>query len=637
MEKKFDIISMGRAAVDIYAYEIGARLEEASGFSKYLGGSSGNIAYGCARQGLKVSMLTRVGADHMGRFVIETFNKAGVDTSAIKEDANRLTGLAFLGIKDNQNFPLLFYRKDCADMGIRSEHISEPYIASTRVLILTGTHFSKEKPRAACFQALKYAKKHNVKVVLDIDYRPVLWGLTKLDKGTTYFVSSENVSTALQEIFPYCDVIVGTEEEIHIGGNTTETIAALKTIRSHTQATLVLKRGAKGSHVFTKEIPNNLSDARLFESFNVPVLNSIGAGDAFMSGLMRGYVNNEGWEQALRYANAAGAIVVSRHGCAPAIPTRIELDDYLERSATIKRIDLDKRINRLHRVTTREHKWEQVTLLAFDHCHLLEQYLIKEYNMTPTEYTPLLKQLKFLILKGFYETTDSLALAGRAGILCDDKYGQDVLNDITGKDFLIARPSEKAPRVPLTFNYPNIGLEMSYWPKSHVIKCLIAIDGDDDEALITTQFNTLSQLYHDCSRTDHELMLEWLPRTTGKKQPETIGLIMEKTYNLGIYPDWWKLLIESKAEWNAATRKLEAYDPYCRGIVLLGAGNSIDQMTDLFKLGSKEKWARGFAVGRTIFYDAAKAWFAKKISDTECISLISRNYAKLIQAWQQFD
>ncbi len=136
--KPLDIICMGRVAVDFYAEQIGARLEDAASFNKYLGGSSGNVAYGTARQGLKSSMLARVGNEHMGRFLREELERVGVDTSKLITDPERLTALVILGIKDQDTFPLIFYRDNCADMGITRDDIDEDYIASARAITITG-------------------------------------------------------------------------------------------------------------------------------------------------------------------------------------------------------------------------------------------------------------------------------------------------------------------------------------------------------------------------------------------------------------------------------------------------------------------------------------------------------------------
>lgn len=123
---------MGRAAVDLYGEQVGARLEDVTSFAKYLGGSPANTGVGASRLGLKVAMLTRVGDEHNGRFVRETLAAEGVDVSHVKTDPAKLTALVFLGLKDRQTFPLVFYRHDCADMAIAGEDFHARFIGSAR-------------------------------------------------------------------------------------------------------------------------------------------------------------------------------------------------------------------------------------------------------------------------------------------------------------------------------------------------------------------------------------------------------------------------------------------------------------------------------------------------------------------------
>ena len=192
--KRLDVICIGRVAVDLYAQQIGARLEDAGSFAKYLGGSSGNVAYGTAIQGLKSAMLARVGDEHNGRFLRETLSRAGVDTQYLLTDKQRLTALVMLGIKDQETFPLIFYRDNCADMALTAEDINEEYIASSRALAVTGTHLSHARTRDAVLTALGYARRHGLRTALDIDYRPVLWGLTSPGDGETRFIASDRVT-----------------------------------------------------------------------------------------------------------------------------------------------------------------------------------------------------------------------------------------------------------------------------------------------------------------------------------------------------------------------------------------------------------------------------------------------------------
>jgi 5-dehydro-2-deoxygluconokinase len=153
--RRFDVICIGRAAVDLYGEQIGGRLEDMLTFAKYLGGSPANTAIGMARLGLKPAMLTRVGDEHNGRFVRETLAAEGVDVSHVITDPRRLTALAILGIRDRETFPLLFYREHCADMAIAAEDFDAQFIASSLALCVSGTHLSQPQTYAACVAAMR--------------------------------------------------------------------------------------------------------------------------------------------------------------------------------------------------------------------------------------------------------------------------------------------------------------------------------------------------------------------------------------------------------------------------------------------------------------------------------------------------
>jgi len=234
----FDLVCMGRAAVDLYGEQIGARLEDQTSFAKYLGGCPANIAVGAARLGLDVAMLTRVGDEHNGRFVRETLAAEGVDVSRVAIDPRRLTALVFLSIRDRDTFPLLFYRHDCADMAIAAEDFDASFISSAGALLVSGTHFSQTATAAVCERAVRLAKRF----VFDIDYRPVLWGLTSPGMGEQRFVASQHVTRKLQEIVRLAHLVIGTEEEFHIAGGCEDTDEALRRLRALSGAVFVVKR-----------------------------------------------------------------------------------------------------------------------------------------------------------------------------------------------------------------------------------------------------------------------------------------------------------------------------------------------------------------------------------------------------------
>ncbi|MEH6532623.1 MAG: 5-dehydro-2-deoxygluconokinase [Photobacterium frigidiphilum] len=628
--KTLDLICMGRVAVDLYGQQVGARLEDMGSFSKYLGGSSGNVAYGTARQGLKSSMLARVGDEHMGRFLREELNSVGVDTSHLITDEERLTALVILGIKDEETFPLIFYRDNCADMAITADDVSEEYIASARCLAITGTHLSNPQTRDAVLTALKYARRNGVKTALDIDYRPVLWGLTSLGDGENRFIESGKVTDQLQEVLGLFDLIVGTEEEFHIAGGSTNSIDALRAVRQVSQAELVCKRGALGCSVFSHDIPNDLDDGITIQGVRVDVLNVLGAGDAFMSGLLRGYLSDEGWEKACAYANACGALVVSRHGCAPSMPTKVELDDYLSRANDVPRPDIDVRLNHLHRVTTRKPIWEELCVLAFDH----RIQFVDMAREAGADFDSI-KPLKKLILQASQEVVEEAGLQGKAGILCDGTFGQDVLNEVTGSGWWIGRPIELPGSRPLRLEHGNIGSQLVNWPLEHVVKCLAFFHPDDQHPLRLEQERMIKEVYAACCQSGHELLLEVILPADMPSSDDLYLRAVQRFYNLGVKPDWWKLPPQSVEGWNNISAVITERDTYCRGVVILGLDAPEAELKAGFAAAANQPLVKGFAVGRTIFGQPSRDWLAGKIDDRALIEKIKVNYHNLITLWRQ--
>jgi 5-dehydro-2-deoxygluconokinase len=631
-----DIVCLGRLAVDLYAQQIGARLEDVSSFAKYLGGSSANIAFGCARLGLKSAMLSRVGNDHMGRFLTETLEREGCDTSHVRIDRDRLTGLVLLGIEDRDTFPLVFYRDDCADMAVDENDFDEAFIASSKALLITGTHFSTDQVNRTSRRALEYARRNQVRTVLDIDYRPVLWGLTGKADGETRFIANEGVTAHLQGILPSMDLVIGTEEEFRIAGGKDHLIGALAAVRAVTDAMLVVKRGPMGCSIVDGEVPVSIDDAPVYRGVQVEVLNVLGAGDAFASGFLAGWLRDETLEVCARTANACGALVVSRHGCAPAMPTPAELTYFLDaaRADPIRmlRPDRDATLARLHRVTPARKTWNEVLGFAFDHRNqffdLAQQTGADEARIA---------RLKGLFVEAVAQTEKERGLEGRIGVLIDDRYGQDALNAATGRGWWIGRPVELPGSMPLVFDHGrSIGTTLIEWPREHVAKCLIHYHPDHPHDLRLEQEAQIRALYDAVQVSGHELLLEVIVPKNGPPIAEDTALrSLKRLYNLGIYPEWWKLEPMNAAQWQAIDALIAERDPACRGVVLLGLSAAVEQLCEGFKPAALSKTCRGFTVGRTIFHEPSHAWLAGSIDDAELIARVRRTFETLIDAWRE--
>lgn len=635
-DRERDIICLGRIAVDLYAQQVGARLEDVSMFAKYLGGSSANIAFGCARLGLESSMLARVGNDHMGRFLTETLEREGCDTSHLRIDHERLTGLVLLGLKDRDTFPLVFYRENCADMVVDESDFDEAYIASSKALLITGTHFSTEQVNRTSRRALDYARRNNVRTILDIDYRPVLWGLTGKADGETRFIANESVTAHLQRILPLIDLVIGTEEEFRIAGGKDRLIDALSMVRKVTSATLVVKRGPRGCSIIEDKVPASIDDAPVHGGVEVEVLNVLGAGDAFASGFLSGWLRDKPLEACARAANTCGALVVSRHGCAPAMPTPAELDYFLDAAkqdpVRMRRPDRDAKRTRLHRVSPKRKQWDEVLGFAFNHRNqffdLAQQTGASESRIST---------LKGLFVDAVAQTEQELKLQGRIGVLIDDRYGQDALNAATGRGWWIGRPVELPGSMPLVFDHGrSIGTKLTEWPREQTAKCLVQYHPDHPHDVRLEQEAQIRSLYDACQASGNELLLEVIvPKNGPPVENDTVYRALKRLYNLGIYPEWWKLEPMSAKQWQAVDALIAERDPYCRGVVLLGLSAGVDQLSEGFKAAASSKTCKGFTVGRTIFHEPSRAWLANEIDDKTLIARVRHTFETLIDAWRE--
>lgn len=317
MTRQYDLITMGRSGLDLYANDVGAPFVKIKSFAAYVGGSPTNIAVGARRLGLNVALLTAVGPDPVGDFVLHFLEQEGVETRYIPRKIGRRTSAVVLGIEPPDRFPLVFYRDNCADIELSIDDVLATPIADSRFLEISGTGLSKEPSRSATIFAVEQARAAETKVVLDIDFRADQWH------------DPRAFGVVVRSVLPLVDIAIGTEEEINaamlrdpsqieisdsqisaptISGDTEANVRSLLALGPEA---MVVKRGARGATVHLQggeriEVPG----------FPVEIYNILGAGDAFASGFLYGLIKGWDWYQACRMGNACGAIVVTRHGCA---------------------------------------------------------------------------------------------------------------------------------------------------------------------------------------------------------------------------------------------------------------------------------------------------------------------------------
>ena len=628
-DKSLDLIALGRSSVDLYGEQVGGRLEDMGSFAKYIGGSPTNTAVGAARLGLSTGLITRVGADHMGRFIREQLEREGVNVTGVVSDPDRLTALVLLGIRDPDTFPLIFYRENCADMALCEADIDPEFVTSAAALLINGTHLSRPDVRAASLKAARATKAAGGQVIFDIDYRPVLWGLAGKDNGEDRFVASAIVTNQLQSVLPLCDLIVGTEEEIHILGGTTDTLDALKTIRAATNGLLVCKRGADGCVAFPGAIPDSLDSGIVGQGFPIEVFNVLGAGDAFMAGFLRGWLRGESIETCCTYANACGAIVVSRHGCAPAEPSWQELQMFLAREDWPHRLRESAALEQAHWSSNRHPAYTDLTVLAIDHRSQFDE-LVATLGTGNLDRVPRFKQLALRALERVAHNHPGY------GLLADGRYGARALEAAADTPYWIGRPIEMPGSRPLQFEGGREAATiLADWPLDHVVKCLVFYHPDDDAALREAQDRQILRLFEACRHTRHELLLEVIASKHGPVSTDTVAALVEHFYTLGVYPDWWKLepAVEPAA-WTAVEAVIRKHDPHCRGIVLLGLAATQDALLTSFAAAATSPMVKGFAVGRTIWAEPAADWLKGAIDDEGAVAAMAANFSVLVDGWR---
>ncbi len=330
-DKKYDVITYGRSSIDLYSQEPGAAFEDIPGFHAFVGGSPLNIAVGCSRLGLNASLLSGVGRDKVGDFLLNFLEKEGVATENVPVINGTRSSAVVLGIEPPDRFPLVYYRDNCADSQINIDHVLKAGIENARLIEFSGTALNIEPTRSAAFLAAEIAQKNNVPVMLDLDFRADQWhDIRAFGVTSRAFMRNANI-------------VLGTEEEILAAYLSDESqlnishqqISAPEIVGDLNEAingilqlgvdALIMKTGSRGAVVY-------LPDGTIQEvpGFPVDVLNILGAGDAFAAGFIYGFLKGWDWYKCCRMGNACGAHVVTQIGCANFTPYEKDILEFIE-------------------------------------------------------------------------------------------------------------------------------------------------------------------------------------------------------------------------------------------------------------------------------------------------------------------
>ena len=312
MARTYDVLAIGRSSIDLYAHQIGVPMTAVTSFDAYVGGCPTNISVGTRRLGLRSALLTAVGDDQVGDFVLAFLAREGVETRFVPRKPGHRTSAVLMAIQPPDKFPLTFYREGCADRELTSDDVRRAPVAESNIIVVTGTGLSHEPSRTATLFAAEHAAASGTRVLVDLDYRPDQWQ------------ARVDYSSAVRRLLAKASLAVGTEEEVVAAADTDDLTAAIEAVLGAGPEALIVKRGARGASIHTPG-----ADRRDIPSFPIEVLNVLGAGDAFASGLIAGLQQEWPLDRATRMGNAAGAIVVTRHGCANFMPTMPEVEEFV--------------------------------------------------------------------------------------------------------------------------------------------------------------------------------------------------------------------------------------------------------------------------------------------------------------------
>ncbi len=321
-DKEFDIIAIGRACIDLNAVEYNRPMEETLTFSKYVGGSPANIAIGSAKLGLKAGFIGKLADDQHGRFIEKYMREAGIDTTNfVVDQQGHKTGLAFTEIKSPEECSILMYRQDVADLYLTPAEVNEDYIKRSKVLLVSGTALSKSPSREAVIKAVSLAKKNDVKVIFELDYRPYSWE------------NQEETAVYYSLVAEQSDVVVGTRDEYDALENRTtegENEDTVNYLFKHSPELVVIKHGVEGSYAYTKS-----GETFRGKAYKTKVLKTFGAGDSYASAFLFALISGKDIETALKYGSASASIVVSKHSSSEAMPTVEEIEALIDKNETI--------------------------------------------------------------------------------------------------------------------------------------------------------------------------------------------------------------------------------------------------------------------------------------------------------------
>jgi fructokinase len=312
-------LCIGELLIDFVSTTPDVTLAEAPGFVKAPGGAPANVAVGLAKLGVDAGFIGKVGADPFGNFLTETLQRNNVDTAYLIAGETSRTTLAFVATRSDGMKDITFYRHPGADIQLSPNEIDVDYIHSAELFHYGSVSLSHSPTREATLKAIQYAKSAGAFISYDPNLRLMLWD------------NADDAKHWIWEVMPHADVVKISEEEWEFVTGDIELKQGVERILGLGVKLLVVTLGERGCYYTNGNVEGSV------DGFAVEVVDTLGAGDAFVAAMLTQLMTHADIESLekdkldaiMRYANAAGALATQKVGVIPALPTHSEIERFL--------------------------------------------------------------------------------------------------------------------------------------------------------------------------------------------------------------------------------------------------------------------------------------------------------------------
>ncbi len=603
----FDIIVIGQSFVDFYGEQIGASLKDMLSFKKHVGGITA-YAKGFARLGLNTALISSIAQDDLGQFIIETMQHEKVDISQVQMDSQNQSAIMFRATQNRLSFPLIHYKNQGAPILADEAFLSAAFIAKAQALLITSSSFETTNGQRIINAAIDAAQQRDTKIILALDY-----------------IDDNNQSTLLK-ILPHCSLIVGYEQDFKYLIGEKEAYNALTQLRTLTNALFMLKNN-QGCFCFS-QIPLDVESTPHHKGFGLDKNTPFTAKESFIISGVYAWLNGFSQEKCCEYAMAGLSLTQEREDHSDSLPSLDELTIYLSSQSQVVQTIRTPLFEHIHYATRRvSHQDELYTFNFGTHQQWLK--MAEAANVDEEVIT----QAKMLIATGIQKAAMDYPNVS----ILTDAFPENELLDALSAPHLLMRGLEVPGQVPLQFQGDtDVTHTLLHWPKHHAVKLTFVYHPDDRYALRQQQEAVLSHLYLATRRTGHELILDLAPSASSLITASTISHIMQRMYEIGIYPDWWQIVPpRDQRSFENMQRVITENDRFCKGVMLLGLQATNEQLQMMFNNAAKQDFCKGFVVDKSLFQVELNQWCAQMISNQALIDAVSRNFEKAIASWQQ--